>query len=123
MSKITVKSAKQKGRNLQQAVRDKLIGLLEQYGAEPDDVKSVTMGVGGEDIQLSPFARSLLPVSIECKSHKAFAVYSHYEQAVKAAGCNEPILVIKGDYKKPLVLLDLDYYLSLEGHRIAVTKG
>ena len=118
MSRITVKAAKAKGRRLQQDVRDKILELLAPYGVQADDVKSTAMGQGGEDVQLSPLARSFLPLSIECKSHKSFAVYKHYEQAEATAGKNKPVLVIKGDRKKPLAMLDLDYYMYLEQCRI-----
>lgn len=111
-------SAKAKGRDLQKLCRDKLISLLSSYGIEPDDIKSTAMGQSGEDIQLSPKARSLLPVSIECKSHKAMAIYSLYEQAEQYKEKGEPVLVVKANRKKPLAVVDLDYYLRLEAERI-----
>ena len=117
---ISVKSAKQKGRKLQQLVRDKVIELLKPYGVVPEDVKSTGMGQGGEDVQLSPLARTFLPVSLECKSHKSFAVYKFYEQSQETAKGtdNKPVLVIKGDRKEPLAIIDLDYWLYLEECRI-----
>ena len=115
---ISTKSAKAKGRKLQQLVRDKIIELLSPYGILPEDVKSTGMGQGGEDVQLSPLARSFLPISVECKRHKSFAVYKPYEQAEAASGDNEPVFVLQGDRKKPLVVIDLDYYFKLEEARI-----
>ena len=115
---ITTSSAKAKGRKLQQHVRDKLIELLSSRGIVDDDVKSTGMGQGGEDVQLSPLARKYMPVSIECKKYAKFAVYGPYEQAEKASGKYEPLLVIQGDRKKPLAIVSLDYYLSLEEWRI-----
>ena len=119
MSKrISTASAKQKGRKLQQYVRDKIIDLLKPYGVVPEDVKSTSMGASGEDVQLSPFARHLLPVSVECKSHKSMAVYKHYEQAITNGSTHEPLLVIKANHKKPLAVIDFDYYIFLEHKRI-----
>ena len=115
---ISVKAAKAKGRALQQLVRDKLIELLKEYGIEAGDIKSAVMGETGEDIQLSPLARTFLPISIECKAHKAFAIYKHWEQATGASGDRQPVLVIKGDRKKPLACIYLDYYIELEYARI-----
>ena len=115
---ITTASAKAKGRKLQQLVRDKVLELLARQGVVADDVKSTGMGQGGEDVQLSPLARKYLPVSIECKKYAKFAVYGPYEQAEKASGAYEPLLVIQGDRKIPLAIVSLDYYLSLEGWRI-----
>lgn len=118
MTRISTASAKQKGRKLQQYVRDKIIELLRPYGVRPEDVKSTSMGASGEDVQLSPFARDLLPVSIECKSHKSMAIYKLYEQAVVNGSTHEPLLVVKANHKKPLAVIDLDYYLKLEEDRI-----
>jgi hypothetical protein len=117
---MDTKSAKQKGRKLQQTVRDKIIRAFKEFGVLPEDVKSCIMGDSGEDIQLSPFARSFLPISLECKSYKSFAVYKHYEQAEKEASKEgyEPVVVLKANHKKPLVLIDLDYWLDLENTRV-----
>jgi hypothetical protein len=122
MARITVASAKQKGRKLQQLVRDKLIELLTPWGIVEDDVKSTGMGQGGEDVQLSPLARKYMPVSIECKKYAKFAIYGPYEQAEKASGKYEPLLVIQGDRKKPLAIVALDYYIELERQRIKGEK-
>ena len=111
-------SAKAKGRKLQQDVRDKITTLLKPWGIVAEDVKSTSMGAGGEDVQLSPFARSFLPISIECKRNKSFAVYKMYDQAVANGEDYEPVLVIRGDHKKPLVVVDLDHYLFLQGEKL-----
>ena len=105
-------SAKQKGRLLQQVVRDKILDTY--YDLEPDDVKSTSMGAGGEDIQLSPAARKLFPYSVECKSRKSIPLYTWYLQAKhNAPKDTEAILVIKQNYSKPLVVLDLDHFMEL----------
>jgi len=115
---MKTQSAKAKGRLLQQLVRDKFIELLKPHGVEPGDVKSTSMGAGGEDVQLSPFARSLLPVSVECKSHKSMAIFKLYDQAKGNSGNYEPLLVVKVNNRKPLAVVDFDYYLELEEKRI-----
>lgn len=107
-------SAKAKGRKFQQYCRDKVLELLEPYGIVTDDIKSTAMGQSGEDLQFSPAAKKLLPISVECKSLKAIAVYKLYEQAEQYKAKGEPVLFIKADRKKPLAVIDLDYYLSLE---------
>ena len=57
------RSAKNKGKRLQNKVRDL---ILEKFNSklEPDDVRSITMGDSGEDILLSPAARRLFPFSV-----------------------------------------------------------
>jgi hypothetical protein len=108
---ISTAARKSKGRQLQQKVRDAILAAFTKL--EPDDVKSTGMGQGGEDVQLSPAARKFFPYSVECKRHKAFAVYGPYEQAKANSMGYEPILVIQGDRKKPLVLVDLDHFIEL----------
>jgi len=70
------------------------------------------MGAGGEDVQLSPAARKLIPFSIECKSRKSVAVYSYMDQAKDNCPSGaEPLVVVKADRKDPLVILDADYFI------------
>lgn len=105
-------SGKAKGRKLQQVVRDKILEAFPML--EPDDVKSTSMGAGGEDVQLSPAARKLMPYSIECKARASISVYAWYQQAkTNAPKGMEPLLVIKQNYGKPLVVVDLDHYMEL----------
>ncbi len=111
-------SCKAKGRLLQQIIRDKITELLKPYGVVAEDIKSTSMGAPGVDVQLSPFAKSLLPIAPECKSHKSMAVYGLYDQAKSNAGKEEAVLFIKVNNRKPLVVVDLEYYLKLEKHRI-----
>ncbi len=105
-------SSKAKGRLLQQLVRDKILDIYPSL--EPDDVKSTSMGASGEDIQLSPAARKLFPYSVECKSRETISTYAWYQQAkTNTPKSAEPLLVIKQNRSKPLVVLDLDYFMEL----------
>ena len=108
-------SCKQKGRLLQHYVRDKLLTAFPML--EPDDINSVSMGNQGEDIQLSPAARKLIPISIECKSKAAIAVYKDYKLAVSNKGNCEPVLIVKQNRDKPLAIVDLNYFINLLGKR------
>jgi hypothetical protein len=112
MPGIKPQSAKAKGRNLQKAV---VKWILDRWSSlEPDDVKSTSMGAGGEDVQLSPAARKQVPLSIECKSRKSVGIYTWYEQAEENAPVNmEPVLVVKADRKKPLVCVEGEYFFDL----------
>lgn len=107
----TTKSSKAKGRKLQQYVRDK---ILEYYPElYKDDVRSTSMGASGVDILLSPFAQDLFPFSIECKSYKTFAIYKLFEQAYNNNEELTPLLVIKGNNQKPLVILEFEDFMNL----------
>ena len=82
---MSAKSAKAKGRYLQNIVRDKLINVfIDKWTKIPkleeDDIKSQTMGMCGEDIILSPAARKLIPYSFECKNVEKLNVWKAIEQ-------------------------------------------
>ena len=103
-------SAKAKGRLLQQLVAKKLRESFPQFTEL--DIKSTSMGVTGEDVQLSQPAKNLLCIQIECKNRAKIAVFQDYAQA-KTHGNAEPVVVLKQNRTKPLVLIDLDYYMKL----------
>jgi len=109
---IKTQSAKSKGRNLQKSVCKYILDRFPDL--EPDDVKSTSMGAGGEDVQLSPAARKQIPISVECKARKGIAIYDWYSQATENCKSGlEPVLVIKADRKKPLVCIDADFFFDL----------
>ena len=103
-------SAKAKGRVFQQQIRDKLIEQLEIH---PEDIKSTSMGASGEDLTMARAAREKFPLSIECKNQETLSVWKAYEQAEANSGKYEPVLFMKKNRKKPLVVVDADYFISL----------
>ncbi len=107
---MRTQSKKAKGRRLQQWVRDLLIEKLEVH---PEDIESRSMGAGGEDLIMSRSAREKFPYSIECKNQESLNVWKSYEQAQQNSGNYEPIVVIKRNNVKPLVLVDADYFVEL----------
>lgn len=109
-------SAKAKGRGLQQKVAAALLAAFPSLS--PDDIRSTSMGAGGEDVQLSMAARNLIPVTIECKKHKAFSVYTIYDQATRHRHAPvEPLVVIEADRRKPLAIVDFAYFVDLLAFR------
>ena len=107
---MKTQSAKAKGRRLQQWVRDQLIEKLQVH---PEDVESRSMGAGGEDLIMSRSAREKFPYSIECKNQESLNIWKSYEQAQQNSGNYEPIVVLKRNNVKPLVLVDADYFVEL----------
>ena len=107
---MKTQSKKAKGRRLQQWVRDLLIEKLEVH---PEDIESRSMGAGGEDLIMSRSAREKFPYSIECKNQESLNIWKSYEQAQQNSGNYEPIVVIKRNNVKPLVLVDADYFIEL----------
>ena len=107
---MKTQSAKAKGRRFQQWVRDKLI---ESLGIHPEDIESRSMGAGGEDLIMARAARHKFPYSIECKNQESVNIWKSYEQAEQNSGDYEPIVVLKRNNTKPLVLVDADYFVRL----------
>ena len=103
-------SAKSKGRKFQQWVRDLLI---EQLDIHPEDIESRSMGAAGEDIMMARSARNLFPFSIECKNQQSLNIWKAYEQAEENSGDHEPIVFIKRNNQKPLVVVDAEYFVKL----------
>lgn len=109
-------SAKAKGRKLQQWVRDMILCVYPKL--EKDDVRSTSMGVSGEDIQLSPKARKKFPYSVECKSRKKIGVYQYFDQAKENCPSTcDPIVIIKADYRNPLVCIDAEVFFNIIGSK------
>ena len=102
-------SCKAKGAALCKWTRDK---LLDMFILEPDDLRVTSSGTTGEDLQLSPAARKLLPIQFEMKNMAQIGVYKFYEQA-QTHGNYEPVVVMKQNRSKPLVCCDAEYFFSL----------
>ena len=87
------RSAKNKGKRLQNKVRDLILEKFNQL--EPDDVRSITMGDSGEDILLSPAARRLFPFSVECKNQEKLNIWFSLEQAKTNSGKQVRLSIFK----------------------------
>ena len=105
------RSAKNKGKRLQNKVRDLILEKFNQL--EPDDVRSITMGDSGEDILLSPAARRLFPFSVECKNEEKLNIWSSLEQAETNSGKHVPLLIFKRNRTKTYAVLEFDKLLEL----------
>ena len=107
---MKTQSAKAKGRRFQQWVRDKLIEVLSIH---PEDIESRSMGAGGEDLIMARAARETFPYSIECKNQEKINLWESYKQATENSGKYEPVVFIKRNNHKPLVVVDADYFINL----------
>ena len=105
------RSAKNKGKRLQNKVRDLILEKFTQL--EPDDVRSITMGDSGEDILLSPAARRLFPFSVECKNQEKLNIWSSLEQAEGNSGNHPPLVIFKRNRTKTYTVLEFDELLKL----------
>ena len=103
-------SAKAKGRRLQQQFRELLI---EELGIHPEDIESRSMGAGGEDLIMARAAREKFPYSIECKNVEKLNVCEAYKQASENSKDYEPLVVMKKNNHKTLVVLDAESFVKI----------
>ena len=115
IGKMKTSSAKAKGRNLQKKVRELLIEYLK---IDPEDIESRSMGAGGEDLIMAKAARNLFPYSIECKNQEKINIWESYKQANENSKDYEPVVVLKRNNHKPLILVDATYFVELH-NRVA----
>ena len=107
---MKTQSAKAKGRKLQKWMRELLIEKLDIH---PEDIESRSMGAGGEDLIMARAAREKFPLSIECKNQEKVNFWESYKQAEDNSKDYEPVVVIKRNNSKPLVLVDAEYFVSM----------
>ena len=68
---------------------------------------------GGEDLIMARAAREKFPYSIECKNQEKLNIWESYKQASDNCGKYEPIVVIKRNNHKPLVIIDAESFVKL----------
>ena len=108
---MKTRSAKNKGKRLQNQIRDQLLENFKQL--EPDDIKSTTMGESGEDIQLSPAARKLIPYAIECKNQEKLNIWESLKQAESNSEKVKPVLIFKRNRSKTYAVLEIQDFIDL----------
>ena len=108
---MKTRSAKNKGKRLQNKVRDLLLETFSDL--EPDDIRSAIMGETGEDIKLSPAARRLIPYSFECKNHEKLNIWSALEQAEEYSHKGTPVVVFKRNRSKTYAVIELKEFVDL----------
>ena len=107
---MKTQSAKAKGRKLQKWMRELLIEKLDIH---PEDIESRSMGAGGEDLIMARAAREKFPMSVDCKNQEKVNIWESYKQAEDNSKDYEPVVVIKRNNSKPLVLVDAEYFVSM----------
>jgi hypothetical protein len=109
---MKTRSAKNKGKRLQNNIRDILLETFKEQ-LEPDDIKSTTMGESGEDIQLSPAARKLIPYAIECKNQEKLNIWESLKQAESNSEKGKPVLIFKRNRSKTYAVLEIQDFIDL----------
>lgn len=104
-------SAKAKGRRLTQRVKELL--LKHSPALSEDDILVVPSNVSGEDLILSPKAREIFPVTIECKNQEKLNIWSAIDQAEKRRTEFLPVVVFSRNRSKTYIVAEIEKTLNL----------
>lgn len=117
--RISVQSAKAKGRILQQYVCQKISDLTGySWGSSGDDcaIESRPMGQSGTDVRMESHVQALFPYSVECKWQESWSVPAWIKQAIENQKPETDwLLVIKRSRDKPVVVMDAEAFFTLLG--------
>ena len=108
---MKVKSAKAKGRKLQNFVVKELRKAYPEL--EDDDIKSQIMGVSGEDVVFSPLAKRLIGLSFECKNQEKLNLWDSLSQAEDNAEKRTPVLVFKRNRSEVYAAIPFEFLIKL----------
>ena len=97
-------SAKKKGKRLE-------IKVAREWRSKTKDLSIRTPGSGSGKHKGDVYNRHF---SIECKNQEKVRLWEWWQQAVNQKGFNKPpALMISGNYRPILVVMDLDDWLNL----------
>ena len=111
--RISIASAKQKGRILQQYIGKKVAEYLDVKFGPDDPVASRPLGCNGTDIIIAKHLLKRFPFSIEAKNCEKWNFKAFIEQAKKNVLKDTSwALVIKRNHEKPIIVLDFDFFME-----------
>jgi hypothetical protein len=112
--RITVASAKGKGRRLQHWTAQKISELLGLPWGYDEVISPREMGQAGTDIRLVADAKDLFPWSIECKNTESWGVPSFIKQAKdnQLPGTDWLVVMTKNHHEN-IVVLDAEVFFDI----------
>jgi len=112
--KISVQSAKAKGRRLQNWMAEKISVLLGIPCGKDELIQGREMGQSGVDVKLIGEARKRFPYSVECKAQESWSVHSWIKQAKEnTMKDTDWLLVCKRSREKPVIVMDAETFFKL----------
>ena len=107
---MKIASAKAKGRKA--AVELQKLLLCRFPELHEDDIRVTSSGVNGEDLQLSPRARELLPFNFEVKNQERLNIWEALAQS-KHHGKHKPVVAFRRNRTPLHVCLEVETFLDL----------
>ncbi len=112
--RISVQSAKAKGRELQKWVVRKLSEITQIPSGKDCLIQSREMGQSGTDVKLIGPALDAIPYSIECKRTESWSVHSWIEQAqANQLPDTNWLLIARRSNKKAVAFMDAEHFFDL----------
>ena len=112
--RISVQSAKGKGRRLQQWVAKRLSEITGIPSGKDCLIQSREMGQSGTDVKLIGEALEKVGLSIECKAQESWSVHSWVDQAkANQLPDTDWILFAKRNHNKPVVIIDAEVFFKM----------
>ena len=112
--RITIASAKSKGRSLQQWTCQKISELLNIPWGKDELIASREASQSGTDIRLVGEAKKRFPFSVECKWQESWSLPAWIRQAKSnQMEGTDWLLVLKKRYMSPIVVMDADSFFFL----------
>ena len=115
MAKITIASAKAKGRRFQQWTAQKISDVTDQPCGKDQNIESRPMGQAGTDIILRGQAKRLFNFAVENKSQEKKSIpFTWIEQAKSNIGDFKTwLLFVKRKGEKPVVIMDAEEFFDM----------
>jgi len=116
--RISVASAKAKGRNLQNWVASKIAEICNVSSGHSDDdlIESRPMGQRGADVILRGVTREMFPYSIECKSGQTVSWLDAMRQARANQAKDQVSWVVflkRKEFKVPVIMMDAEEFFCI----------
>lgn len=115
-------SCKAKGRELQKKVVRHILTAFSHTLRE-GDVRSTSMGAGGEDVLLSPLAAFWFPFSVECKKVERLNLWQAVRQSSHHCTRKTPLIVFSRNYDRLYACLPASYRHPLQQHPLFLMDG
>ncbi len=112
-NKITIKSAKAKGRRLQNWTAEKISQITGYEFGKDKPIEPRPMGQSGTDVRLESNVYNLFPFYIECKFQEHWNIPEWIEQAKKNSKNNHWLLICKKSRSEPVIVLDANLFFSI----------